>query len=59
MDLNEQIEALKRQEERRATALRMFQEGKRYKEIGNVLGITRERARQLVAKAIKANAPKE
>ena len=59
MDLNEQIEALKRQEERRATALRMFQEGKRYKEIGNVLGITRERARQLVAKAIKANAPSE
>jgi len=59
MDLNEQIEALKRQEERRTIALRMFQEGKRYKEIGNVLGITRERARQLVAKAIKANAPKE
>ena len=59
MDLNEQIEALKRQEERRAIALRMFQEGKRYKEIGEALEITRERARQLVAKAIKANAPKE
>ena len=59
MDLNEQIEALKRQEERRAIAFRMFQEGKRYKEIGDVLGITRERARQLVAKAIEENAPSE
>jgi DNA-directed RNA polymerase specialized sigma subunit len=57
MDISEQIQEIKRQAERRAIALRMFQEGKRYKEIGDVLGITRERARQLVAKAIKANAP--
>lgn len=42
---------------RRAVALAMFKTGKKYKEIGEELGVTRERARQLVAKAQQEAAP--
>lgn len=59
MDINEQIAALKAAKKRRQDALRMFQAGKKYKEIGEHFGVTRERARQLVAKAIEENATSE
>ena len=57
MDLNEQIAAVKEAYRRRKEALAMFRKGVKYKEIGEKLGVTRERARQLVAKAIQENAP--
>lgn len=56
MDINEQIAALKEAKKRRQNALRMFRAGQKYKEIGKHFGVTRERARQLVAKAIQENA---
>ena len=59
MDLNAQIAAVKEAHRRRKQALAMFRRGVKYKEIGEALGITRERARQLVAKAIKEQAPEQ
>ena len=53
MDLNEQIAALRKAQQRRRQALSMQQSGKSLKEIGAALGVSRERARQLVAAAIK------
>lgn len=51
---NTEYEAmLKKAPGRRKTALHMRQAGKSLKEIGEALGVTRERARQLVAAAIK------
>ena len=53
MDLNEQIAALRKAQQRRRQALSMQQSGKSLKEIDAALGVSRERARQLVAAAIK------
>ena len=53
MDLNEQIKGLRDAAKRRKQALAMQQAGKTLKEIGEHFGVTRERARQLIAKAIK------
>lgn len=51
MDMNEQIAALKLAKKRRQQALAWHLSGKSLKEIGVALGVTRERARQLVAAA--------
>ena len=40
---------------RRQTALQMRQAGKSLREIGEFFGVTRERARQMVAAAIRDN----
>ena len=57
MDLNQQIQGLKDAHKRRQQALKMHTEqNKSLKEIGDHFGVTRERARQMVAKAIKENA---
>ena len=53
MDIKEQIENLKKAQQRRKEVLRMRQAGKSLKEISIALGVTRERARQLVAAAIR------
>ena len=43
--------------ERRRIALKMHTEGKSLREIGLAFGFSRERARQLVARAIKESQP--
>jgi len=43
--------------QRRAQVLAMHREGKSLKQIGDDLGVTRERARQLLAKALKETSP--
>lgn len=53
MDINEQIAKLRASKRRRKQALAMRRKGKRLQEIGDELGVTRERARQLVVKALK------
>lgn len=53
MDINEQIAKLRESKRRRQQALTMRRKGKRLQEIGDALGVTRERARQLVAKALQ------
>ena len=53
MDINEQIAKLRESKRRREKALAMRRKGKRLQEIGDELGVTRERARQLVAKALQ------
>lgn len=58
MDIEEQIKALKEAKRRRQQALNMFRSGKTHKEIGEEFGVTRQRAKQLVDKAITENATK-
>lgn len=57
MDIDTQIKALEESKRRRAQALKLFKAGKKYKDIGEALGVSRERARQLVAKAQQEAAP--
>ena len=56
MDINEQIASLRAAKKRRAQALAMHKQRISFTKIGAALGVTRERARQLVAKAIKESA---
>ena len=56
MNINEQISKLRESKRRREKALAMRRKGKRLQEIGDELGVTRERARQLVAKALEEEA---
>lgn len=53
MDITTQIEALQRAKQRRLQALKMHQQKKSLREIGEALNVSRERARQLVAAAIR------
>lgn len=53
MDIDTQIKALQESKRRRAQALALKNSGKKYREIGKALGVTPERARQLVAAALK------
>lgn len=53
MDVQTQIQALKETDRRRKLAVQMQLAGKSLKEIGHVLGVSRERARQIIAKAQK------
>ncbi len=53
MDIDTQIKALQEAKRRRKHALDLQLAGKSLKEIGEVLGVSRERARQLVAAANK------
>ena len=46
---------LKEASQRRQKALKLQQENKSLKEIGAILGVSRERARQLIAAAIREN----
>lgn len=63
MDIKDKVAAytakLKEQRDRAMTALKMQQSGKSLKEIGEHFGVSRERARQLVAKAIQEGAPNQ
>ena len=54
MDIKQQIENLKDRQRRRQAALKMrLEKNLTLREIGEELGVTRERARQLIAEAIK------
>jgi len=54
MDIKQQIENLKDRQRRRQAALKMrVEKNLTLREIGEELGVTRERARQLIAEAIK------
>lgn len=51
MDIDAQIQALIKTQKRRDQAVAMQRAGKSLKQIGEALGVSRERARQIIAKA--------